>query len=115
MASILRVRDLDGNIIDIPTLRGEKGDPFTYEDFTSEQLEALKGEKGEPYELTEADKNSIKDAVASEIQIPTKTSELENDSGFINDLTEVWAAINNLSGEVTEIETMIDESGVLDE
>jgi hypothetical protein len=33
--------------------------------------------------LTEADKASIKDAVASEIQVPTKTSELENDSGFI--------------------------------
>lgn len=28
-------------------LQGEKGDPFTYEDFTTEQLEALKGEKGD--------------------------------------------------------------------
>lgn len=27
--------------------RGEKGDPFTYDDFTEEQLEDLKGEKGE--------------------------------------------------------------------
>lgn len=27
---------------------GEKGDPFTYNDFTEEQLLALKGEKGEP-------------------------------------------------------------------
>ena len=27
--------------------KGEKGDPFTYEDFTQEQLDALKGEKGE--------------------------------------------------------------------
>ena len=27
--------------------KGEKGDPFTYEDFTEEQLESLKGEKGE--------------------------------------------------------------------
>ena len=26
---------------------GDKGDPFTYEDFTAEQLEALKGEKGD--------------------------------------------------------------------
>lgn len=30
-----------------PNLVGEKGDPFTYEDFTPEQLEALKGEPGE--------------------------------------------------------------------
>ncbi len=27
--------------------KGDKGDPFTYEDFTPEQLESLKGEKGE--------------------------------------------------------------------
>lgn len=32
-------------------LKGEKGDPFTYDDFTSEQLEALKvkGDKGDPF------------------------------------------------------------------
>ena len=29
-------------------LKGEKGDPFTYEDFTQEQLENLKGPKGDP-------------------------------------------------------------------
>lgn len=40
-------------------IKGDKGDPFTYEDFTEEQLAALKGEKGdkgdqgEPSELTE--------------------------------------------------------------
>lgn len=28
--------------------KGEKGDPFTYEDFTPEQLEALRGPKGDP-------------------------------------------------------------------
>ena len=30
-------------------LKGDKGDPFTYEDFTPEQLEALRGEKGDPF------------------------------------------------------------------
>ena len=30
--------------------QGPKGDPFTYEDFTPEQLEALKGPKGDPGE-----------------------------------------------------------------
>lgn len=28
-------------------IKGEKGDPFTYEDFTEDQLNALKGEKGD--------------------------------------------------------------------
>lgn len=46
-------------------LNGEKGDPFTYEDFTPEQLEALKGEPGKDgengsdYVLTESDKTEI--------------------------------------------------------
>lgn len=45
--SILRVRDDLGNIIEIPCI---KGDPFRYEDFTSEQIEALKGKDGStPY------------------------------------------------------------------
>ncbi len=30
--------------------KGDKGDPFTYEDFTPEQLASLKGEKGDPGE-----------------------------------------------------------------
>lgn len=30
----------------IPTVKGDKGDPFTYSDFTQEQLEALKGADG---------------------------------------------------------------------
>ena len=29
--------------------RGPKGDPFTYDDFTPEQLESLKGPKGDPF------------------------------------------------------------------
>ena len=54
--------------------KGDKGDPFTYSDFTAEQLAALKGEKGDKgdkgdkgaagkdgadYVLTEADKSKI--------------------------------------------------------
>ena len=42
---------------------------------------------------------------------PTKTSQLENDSGFVT-AEYVTAAIN---GSLDEIEAMIDESGVLDE
>jgi hypothetical protein len=42
---------------------GVKGDPFTYEDFTTEQLEALKGKDGQDYVLTSADKTEIANAV----------------------------------------------------
>ena len=60
--------------------KGERGEPFTYEDFTVEQLAALKGEKGEKgdpgdkgekgdpgdnYVLTEADKVEIAQRAAN--------------------------------------------------
>lgn len=32
----------------VESIKGEKGDPFTYDDFTSEQLKKLKGPQGEP-------------------------------------------------------------------
>lgn len=77
MESILQIRDANGNIIDIPALQGndgytpqkgidyfdgEKGDPFTYDDFTPEQLEAL---KGDDYVLTDADKAEIANVVVA--------------------------------------------------
>ena len=36
---------LPGHITGITGPKGDKGDPFTYEDFTEEQLAALKGPK----------------------------------------------------------------------
>ena len=68
MASIITLRDRDGNIIEVPALigpkgdrgdtglqgiQGEKGDAFTYEDFTAEQLQALTGPTGEAGKITE--------------------------------------------------------------
>lgn len=43
----LTVTYTNGETYTSPSLRGEKGDPFTYADFTPEQLAALKGEKGD--------------------------------------------------------------------
>jgi len=36
-----------GTVDDLASLKGEKGDAFTYDDFTPEQLTLLKGEKGD--------------------------------------------------------------------
>lgn len=47
--------------------KGEKGDPFTYDDFTPEQLEALKGEDGNDYILTDADKAELVAAVLAQL------------------------------------------------
>ena len=46
---VLRVRGLDGNMVPLPSIqgeKGEKGDAFTFEDFTPEQLDALRGADG---------------------------------------------------------------------
>lgn len=45
--SKIKYRNKNGEIVDLPFLKGDKGDPFTYSDFTPEQLEELKGEKGD--------------------------------------------------------------------
>ena len=86
--------------------KGDKGDAFTYEDFTAAQLEALKGPKGDKgdkgdtgsvdtsnfYTKSEVDQKLLDVTSGGEIDlseyaktedIPTKTSELTNDSGFL--------------------------------
>lgn len=44
--AILKVRLPNGTVVGIPSIRGEKGDPFRYSDFTAAQLAALKGKDG---------------------------------------------------------------------
>lgn len=88
-----------------------KGDPFTYEDFTPDQLEQLKGQKGDKgsqgekgdkgdqgpkgdnYVITKDDYNEI----AKNISVPTKTSELNNDANFISSIK-----INGNEAQVSE-------------
>ena len=141
-------------------LKGEKGDPFTYNDFTPEQLLALKGEngidgksayqiavdkgfagteaewitslkgetgpigpqgiqgkvgpqgikgetgatgprgeagpKGDNYQITEADYATI----AGMVSVPSKTSELTNDSNFITEVKLNGESVVNENGSI---------------
>lgn len=138
-------------------LKGEKGDPFTYDDFTPEQLLALKGEngidgksayqiavnngfvgteaewiaslkgetgpigpagpqgqtgetgaigpvgpqgevgpKGDSYQITESDYA----AIAGMISVPSKISELTNDSNFVNDIKLNGEPVANQNGSI---------------
>ena len=63
-------------------LKGDKGDPFTYEDFTPEQLAALIGPKGDSYTITDSDYQ----AIAEKVSVPSKISDLQNDVGFISEV-----------------------------
>ena len=141
-------------------LKGEKGDPFTYNDFTPEQLLALKGEngidgksayqiavgkgfagtesewitslkgetgpigpqgiqgkvgpqgikgetgatgpqgiqgpKGDNYQITEADYA----AIAGMVSVPSKTSELTNDSNVITEVKLNGESVVNENGSI---------------
>lgn len=64
--------------------KGDKGNPFTYSDFTSEQLEALRGprgEKGDPLrfeDLTEEQKKSLKLTLPADVIREKKLTEAIN-------------------------------------
>ena len=69
----------------LAALIGPKGDPFTYSDFTPEQLAALigpKGAKGDSYTITDSDYQ----AIAEKVSVPSKISDLQNDVGFISEV-----------------------------
>lgn len=65
-------------------LKGDKGNPFTYSDFTSEQLEALRGprgEKGDPLrfeDLTEEQKKSLNLTLPADVIREEKLTEAIN-------------------------------------
>lgn len=69
--AVLKIRDENGNVHEILSLRGEKGDPgergadgtVTFDELTDEQKESLRGEPGDSYILTEEDKAEITQAV----------------------------------------------------
>lgn len=74
------VGNIDGQVhFGVQGPAGPKGDPFTYEDFTPEQLESLKvkGDKGDPgdsYVLTDADKAEIAEMAADLVEVPVPDS-----------------------------------------
>ena len=81
---VVQVTFNDGNVVDIP--KGEKGDPFVYDDFTQEQLEALKGPKGDTgvvdwSNITEEQKQTLIEALdISNVDLTpyAKATDLEN-------------------------------------
>ena len=66
------------------------------------------GEDGSDYVITQADYEAIANVVESELSIPSKTSQLQNDSGFItntvNNLTNYYLSSNTYTKtEVNEL------------
>ncbi len=63
----------------------------------------LKGKDGDPYTLTDADKEAIAKQAAAEVDIPTNTSDLTNDSDFTT-LTKVLEQVYGKSETLTATE-----------
>jgi hypothetical protein len=107
-----KIYTLIDNAIAAGQLKGDKGEPFKYSDFTPEQLEGLrgpqgktgpKGQKGDSYILTDVDKTEI----AQKVKLPTKTSELENDSNFVSDENYIHTDNNFTSAEKKKLGALV--------
>lgn len=64
----------------LAALKGEKGDPFVYSDFTAAQLAALKGEKGDPFryeDFTQQQLASLKGETGQGFAVKGKYASLE--------------------------------------
>ena len=59
--------------------------------YISRYTAVLHGKDGESYELTDEDKTEIAQEVGNIITVPTKTSELTNDSGFLTEHQDISA------------------------
>lgn len=55
--------------------KGDKGDAFTYEDFTEEQLELLKGEQGDPFEYEDFTPEQIEELKKPATEAATEAKE----------------------------------------
>ena len=60
-------------------LKGDKGDPFTYSDFTAEQLAALKGEKGDKGDTGVTGADGYTPVKGTDYWTATDKSEIVND------------------------------------
>ena len=93
----LTINYTNGDSDTTSSIRGEKGET------------GAPGKDGEDYVITQADYQAIADVVESEVNIPTKTSDLTNDSGFItnavNDLTNYYLRSNTYTKD--EVNTLI--------
>lgn len=87
--------------------KGDKGNPFTYSDFTSEQLEALRGprgEKGDPLrfeDLTEEQKKSLNFALPTDVIREGKLTEAIN--AVKTEVSNTYATKTELSTKAEKV------------
>ena len=83
----------------LENLKGEQGEPFTYSDFTKEQLDSLKGEKGEPFTYNDFTKDQLEKLKGEQGEKGENAYDLAKKLGFEGS-EEEW--LNYLEGEKGE-------------
>ena len=117
--NIITVTLSDGQTSTFTVKNGSKGDPFTYQDFTTEQLELL---KGDDYVLTEADKLEIAELVdnATIVQAPKFVDSVDkmidiNRPYVLSSTGEIWSYMNTTTEqEITDTVEGTTENPYLD-
>lgn len=104
--SILKVKDPNGNIIDIPAIRGysayQSAVANGFEGTEEEWLESL---KGDPYELTEDDINTIYSEVMQDIG-PSFSNMNTRINGLESEHTEIYSRVGVLEAAVQTLSKM---------
>lgn len=114
--AILRIKDKNGNWINVPAIKGQSAYEIAKEKgFEGTEEEWLESLKGKPYELTEGDKNEIRDEVIDIVRpehniLDNRVNLLEVDSADTeNRLNILEKAVANYSKLQIEKVSSIDE------
>lgn len=105
LADYVKTGDLNAAIVNYVNahkddLKGDKGDPFTYFDFTAEQLEALRGPKGDPGEDGTVDETQVNSLIDKKlIPVNAGLSELQNKDKSTQ-TGKVWGTTSDGAGWV---------------
>lgn len=77
---------------------GIKGDPFTYDDFTEEQLAALKGEKGDPFTYDDFTEEQLAALKGTDGKTPVRGTDYWTDADKTEIVNDVLSALPTWTG-----------------
>lgn len=90
--------------------KGDKGDPFTFEDFTSEQLALLKGEKGDPFTFDDFTPEQL---AVLKGEKGDSAYQIWLDAGNIGTEEDFLSSLKGEKGDMADVSMTIDEYGNL--
>ena len=90
--------------------KGDKGDPFTYDDFTPDQLALLKGEKGDPFTFDDFTPEQL---ALLKGEKGDSAYQIWLDAGNMGTEEEFLASLKGEKGDMADVSMTINEFGDL--